>query len=273
MLKKLIKYEWKSVSFLLLILHVGLLVYSLVGNIGIQIFLSGVKRVDEMPKIMSILGIFYIIIYVIGIIAIMIATFFYLVKRIQINLFSDEGYLTHTLPVTPTQILTSKVLVFWGWMAIDFLCVTASFLILMTNKDSLPQIGQGFRLVWQALSTADGSILISGILMIAAGLAQYMLYDTGLLFFSICLGNLFKNHKTLGAIASFFGIKILTSMVTTGILLMVTPTNGFFGVIVNQSNGNYGNLFFIVSLIWYTILGIGFFFGSKYILTNKLNLE
>lgn len=41
MLKKLLKYDWKSVSLLLLILHGILLVYTLIGRLGIAFGLSG----------------------------------------------------------------------------------------------------------------------------------------------------------------------------------------------------------------------------------------
>lgn len=40
MLKKLLKYDWKSVSGLLLILHGILLAYTLIGRIGIAFGLS-----------------------------------------------------------------------------------------------------------------------------------------------------------------------------------------------------------------------------------------
>ena len=41
MLKNLLKYDWKSVSLLLLILHGILLVYTLIGRLGIAFGLSG----------------------------------------------------------------------------------------------------------------------------------------------------------------------------------------------------------------------------------------
>ena len=44
MLKKLLKYDWKSVSLLLLILHGILLVYTLIGRLGIAFGISGPRR-------------------------------------------------------------------------------------------------------------------------------------------------------------------------------------------------------------------------------------
>ena len=67
----------------------------------------------------------YIFVYVLFIFAIVVATYVYLAIRFQKNLFSDEGYLTHTLPVSPTKLIWSKMLVAWAWIAIDLVCVIA----------------------------------------------------------------------------------------------------------------------------------------------------
>lgn len=50
MLKKLFKYEWKSVSTLLLIVHGALLVYALIGRIGYQIYFSKFLSDSSNPE-------------------------------------------------------------------------------------------------------------------------------------------------------------------------------------------------------------------------------
>lgn len=121
MLKKLYKYDLKSVSLLLLILHAVLIVYSLVGHIGFS-FLKGGESFHtfEVSNLWGIAIGFYVLGFALFIFAIVIATIVYLAVRIQKNLFSDEGYLTHTLPVKPSQLLWSKVFVIWTWSVIDF---------------------------------------------------------------------------------------------------------------------------------------------------------
>lgn len=110
MLRKLYKYDLKSVSLLLVILHAVLLVYTVIGRIGIFIAERAQAFVSpEASRLWGIAGAFYIVGFILFILAIVIATVVYLAVRIQKNLFSDEGYLTHTLPVKPTQILWSKV--------------------------------------------------------------------------------------------------------------------------------------------------------------------
>ena len=95
MLKKLLKYDWKSVSLLLLILHGILLVYTLIGRLGIAFGIS--TSTDTLAaSVTTVYGIaagLYILVYVLFIFAIVVATYVYLAIRFQKNLFSDEGYL------------------------------------------------------------------------------------------------------------------------------------------------------------------------------------
>lgn len=140
MLKKLFKYDWKSVSLLLFILHGILLFYTLIGRIGISIAMSQSAShviTEDSAQVFGIVGMLYVLGFVLFIFAIMIATFVYLAARMQKSLFSDEGYLTHTLPVSPGKLLFSKILVFCTWSVLDILCVTLSILILVTYKDTL----------------------------------------------------------------------------------------------------------------------------------------
>ena len=99
MLKKLFKYDWKSVSLLLFILHGILLFYTLIGRIGISIAMSQSAShviTEDSAQVFGIVGMLYVLGFVLFIFAIMIATFVYLAARMQKSLFSDEGYLTHT---------------------------------------------------------------------------------------------------------------------------------------------------------------------------------
>ena len=66
MLKKLLKYDWKSVSVLLLILHGILLAYTLIGRIGIAFGLSryGETLTGAAFEAYGIVSGIYILLYV-----------------------------------------------------------------------------------------------------------------------------------------------------------------------------------------------------------------
>ena len=288
MLKKLYKYDWKSVSMLLLVLHGVLLAYSIIGRLAIAIaenFSSGVDtgidtRVSLITTIFGMGAVAYILIYAIFIVGIVLATILYLAVRMQKSLFSDEGYLTNTLPVSSDKLLWSKILVFWTWSAIDFLCVALSILILVSYPDTMQDIVNGFQTFFTSLLGFEGFGAMTDTIMLVLGvIIEYFFYFTSLILFSICLGSLFKTHKTLGAVVSFFGINIVQTIIMF-ILMFAIPSLSPISTVVTtdsgaviSSTGGSGNAQMIFTLIWYLLLSVGFYLGSRYILTKKLNLD
>lgn len=276
MLRKLYKYDLKSVSLLLVILHAVLLVYTVIGRIGIFIAERAQAFVSpEASRLWGIAGAFYIVGFILFILAIVIATVVYLAVRIQKNLFSDEGYLTHTLPVKPTQILWSKVFVIWTWSVIDFICVVISVFTLITYKDTLPEILKGASTFFRTLFGNFGfTNWLEEVITLLAGLSQYFGFYPLLLLFAMCLGNLFKSHKIMGTLLSFFGLNIVLSFLSTMITFIIPGLSPFMQANLTQDNLSvYSGRLMIFTLVWNILFSAIFFVGSRYILTKKLNLD
>lgn len=280
MLKKLLKYDWKSVSGLLLILHGILLAYTLIGRIGIAFGLSkyGDTLTGSVTEAYGIVSGIYILIYVFFIMAIMVVTGVYLAARFHKNLFSDEGYLTHTLPVSPAKIMWSKILVSWAWSVIDAVFVVASIMMLVLFKQTFEPFKNVVCEFFSILAGVYGmqnQVLM--ILLILTVLAQFFGCYTMLVLFSMCLGSLFKTHKILGAVVSFFGINIILSIVSTIIMFAVPgwSSTGSVSVTAAANGGFIGgeNSIFLFTFVWNLALAVVFFLGSRYILSRKLNLE
>ena len=276
MLRKLYKYDLKSVSLLLVILHAVLLVYTVIGRIGIFIAERAQAFVSpEASRLWGIAGAFDIVGFILFILAIVIATVVYLAVRIQKNLFSDEGYLTHTLPVKPTQILGSKVFVIWTWSVIDFICVMISVFTLITYKDTLPEILKGASTFFGTLFGSFGfTNWLEEVITLLAGLSQYFGFYPLLLLFAMCLGNLFKSHKIMGTLLSFFGLNIVLSFLSTMITFIIPGLSPFMQANLTQDNLSvYSGRLMIFTLVWNILFSAIFFVGSRYILTKKLNLD
>lgn len=276
MLRKLYKYDLKSVSLLLVILHAVLLVYTVIGRIGIFIAERAQAFVSpEDSRLGGIAGAFYIVGFILFILAIVIATVVYLAVRIQKNLFSDEGYLTHTLPVKPSQLLWSKVFVIWTWSVIDFICVVISVFTLITYKDTLPEILKGASTFFGTLFGNFGfTNWLEEVLTLLAGLSQYFGFYPLLLLFAMCLGNLFKSHKIMGTLLSFFGLNIVLSFLSTMITFIIPGLSPFMQANLTQDNLSvYSGRLMIFTLVWNILFSAIFFVGSRYILTKKLNLD
>lgn len=276
MLKKLYKYDLKSVSLLLFILHAVLIVYTVIGRIGIFVAEKAQAFSSlEASRLWGIAGAFYILGFVLFIFAIVVATIVFLGIRIQKNLFSDEGYLTHTLPVTPAQLLWSKIFVIWTWSVIDFICVAISIFTLITYKDTLPEILKGVSTLFGTLFGSFGfTNWLEEVMTLLAGLTQYFGFYPMLLLFAMCLGNLFKSHKVMGTILSFFGLNIILGFLNTMITFFIPGLSPFMQTNLTQDNLSvYSSRLMIFTLVWNVLFSIIFFIGSQYILTKKLNLD
>ena len=123
MLSRLMKYEMRSQSRLLLPLHALLLLASILG----RFFITG-KVYQRVPTVVFII---LITLYLFSLVGISTGTQLFISVRFYQSLFSDEGYLAFTLPVTPGQHLLARTLVGGLWALIDTVIIFASFIILV----------------------------------------------------------------------------------------------------------------------------------------------
>ena len=72
---------------------------------------------------------------VIVISSIAIFTYIYSGYHFHKNVFTDQGYLTNTLPVTPSQLLLSKELAALLWLLIDVVVISISIFILVGSTE------------------------------------------------------------------------------------------------------------------------------------------
>lgn len=124
MLKKLIKYDFKALNRYLLLIHAFLLAAAA----AVRIFLTEPLRIGDSRSV--IVSTFGIILFVLIAVGISFATSLLTAIRFYKNLFSDEGYLTLTLPVTRGQHLFSKTIVGTAWCLLDQLLLLGSIFLI-----------------------------------------------------------------------------------------------------------------------------------------------
>ncbi len=105
MLKKLMKYDFKSVYKLWWIGAVSTLALSVLGGFLGEFFVTDRK----IPEPILVVAIFILVLVYIGFLAFAIFSEILVYLRYYKNLFTDEGYLTFTLPAKRQSILNSKV--------------------------------------------------------------------------------------------------------------------------------------------------------------------
>ena len=102
MLTKLLKYDFKSLSKVLLPVY------------GISLLLALLTRIANILadkfSVFSVPSGFISAIFVIILIAVPIVTFIFTILKFYQNLVKDEGYLMHTIPVSKHSLILSKAI-------------------------------------------------------------------------------------------------------------------------------------------------------------------
>lgn len=106
MLNKLLKYDFKAVFKYWWIAAISSVVLALAGGWSISIFDSS----KELPTILYVVATIVAIIAVMGVVAFSFITVIFVYTRFYKNFFTDEGYLTFTLPVKRSELLNSKII-------------------------------------------------------------------------------------------------------------------------------------------------------------------
>lgn len=106
MLKKLIKYDFKAIFKYWWIAALASMIMSVLGGFCLLV-MSSEKDLPDMIETVSILG-FVLVCF--SFLAFVLASIILIIKRYYTNFFTDEGYLTFTLPVRKHQLLNSKLI-------------------------------------------------------------------------------------------------------------------------------------------------------------------
>lgn len=136
MLKQLLKYEFKAMKRLYFGLYLALALLSVV--LGVS-FRQENARVDNTN--FGRLEVILMVLYLSVIFAIAVLCFVSTVQRFYKNLLGREGYLMHTLPVTETQLILSKLITSMVWVLcsglVGIVCITGMVSIGVLDAEVL----------------------------------------------------------------------------------------------------------------------------------------
>ena len=202
----------------------------------------------------------------------------YLGVRFYQTMYTDQGYLTHTLPVTKHQLLLSKILVSGLWIFFLMLSLYLSVFILGASMLSL-FLPQGYSLasLWRELGLNFGELLeligeemdfnvIRWLVTLVVTTILSPFATVTILFGAISMGQLFGKHRVLAAILSYIGI-----MVAVSVLSSVFRSILMFSRIT--SAGSYLNNSLDSSIIINLLLAVGLYFVSWHVTSNRLNMQ
>ena len=214
-------------------------------------------------------------------------TFFFVVYDFFKSLFSPQGYLSFTLPVSSNQLLGSKVIVYGGWMLLSYAAVMLTSVYLM-NYTADEVIGMEKISLVESLLTMLGDFpsttqIIAYLVYMVLMFFVIFLSFVSIVYFSITVSHvrLLQKHSVVASIVIFF----VTALVFLWISFKMTDIVNFVMVFNDDKTLSFGILSPTEYLVGnqlgmevtpgfaFLVLDIIMFFATSYIMHKKVNLK
>ena len=277
MVKKLFKHE------IAYYMRSMLPVYGILG--AIAVFGRIIQFFEADNTIYNTVNIIAILSYVVAIIAVMAMSYVFTITRFYRHLFTSEGYLSFTLPVTPTQHILTKLTTAVITHAASLVVILLSACII-TAGDVLVEvikaaayivdlIPERLAFTFKETTAAQWQVniwlfVIEFILLLVTAVIYQMLLFYG----CITVGQTFSKNRILAAVGAYFGYYLATQAVGT-VLVIVSqflPWETFSDIFYAAPIGCI-HILTIGYILLNLLIATGLFFVSRYIVRHRLNLE
>lgn len=272
MLGKLIKYEFRSGWKIIALMNVFVMI---VGGLGCFEF----NRVNyKDPTLFQMFTMITVLMfYMLTIFAVNIGCSIYIAVRYYKNLYTNEGYLMHTLPVTPRQLLLSKLTVHSLYSIVSALVTVVSIfafiaVVLANTGEVSDEIFREFlaefeRDLGMSFTTYMLFMTVCSIISTIQGILH--------IYVSIAIGQMASKYKVLASIGVY--IAIYTVMNIIGMIASFAIASAYtFGTISRRGAVYTGLGSSSVSLFGFLIalvMTIVFYAVTEQLMKKKLNLD
>jgi len=213
MLGKLLKYDLKWVYKPLIVFYLLALIFSIIGR--------GLTEIEN-SFIFNIVGKICIGAAIAMIVNVLINNLMRVWVRFIRNMYKDEAYLTHTLPVRKSTIYLSKILSAIITMITSSLVILLCIAICYYSKENLEWLKQAV----EFMANAYDSTVISFVMTILIVLFLELLFALFAGYIGIILGHKSNNMKMVKSVIFGFISYMIPSIVTLiGLYIL-----GFFNV-------------------------------------------
>lgn len=209
MLGKLIKYEWKATVKLMLVTYGALALATIMGSLS----LYQLNYADEQGMQTFAVWIVLLCVYFFAVVGIYVGDFIYLCAHYHKTMYSAQGYLTHTLPVSSAAVFGAKTLTAYIWMLISSFVSMLSVLIVL-QVSTRGAFGRAVSIDnWELISRhinedtglSAGVFLFSVIINLLLSLLIILLH----IYASMAIGQLFNTRRAAFSILAAFCLYML----------------------------------------------------------------
>ena len=277
MILKLFKYDFMNIGKKLIPFYIAALVIGIINRF--LLLTTDISRMERENNFLAMFGspLLYFAYFVV-VFGIFCMTVFVIITRYSSSIYGNEGYLTNTLPLKPSQIILAKLINFLIWIFISYFVIFVSMFILFPFEFFIRNIIKDTEF-YQNLNTMvkeffSSKYIFMSILQLIYNLLAHV-QSILIIFLSIAIANLFKSYKVVVGVIAFFIISIIFSFIGASVTYS-TISNLDVPVIYGDTdptiflslrNGT------ITSILYSLISSVLLFFGVHYLHTHNLNLE
>lgn len=266
MLAKLLKHEIKTTAGVLGLLSLGALAVGGLGGLMLRYLISSGDGGNE-GALTGVIGILLLFVFI-ALVCYALGSGIFLAYQFYRKKFTDEGYLTFTLPVRPWQIFLSSLLNILLWSLIISIVMIVSmsliFLIGLINSQFIEDMKLAIREM-QEIFQYDfyGSIPKYSIpLQIAASVVEFISQNI-VVMTCVTLGAVVaRKRKLLGAVGAYFCYSMIYSALSGW---LITPS------LMGEAGWTL-NTYHIIMIVYMLVWAAGGFVLSCWLMKRKLNL-
>ncbi len=263
MLRKLLKYDLKWIYKVIAVFYILALFFSIIGRL-----LSNIENSVIFKVVTQITFGFAIAMMVSS----LINCFMRLWARFIRNLYKDESYLTHTLPVEKKTIFAAKVLAAAITVFSTAVIIIICLFICYYSKENLQVLKSTLEL---AASTYDTTV-INLLLLVAGVFFLEVMFMILIGYIGIILGYKSNKNKILRTLVIGFGLYIVTQIITLSIVFIFGLFNSNIMNLINTTdiiNIDTIKLLMLAGIGIYIIYIVFYYFLGNESLKKGVNVE
>lgn len=284
MFSKLLKHEWKANVGLMSILTLAVVGVGILGTIALRVLVNYGDAITQSESVLVLLMFplsTLVFVSYMGIAVYVAAVGFVLMYRFYKHKFTDEGYLTFTLPVKTNHIFLSSGLNMVIWTVISFLVALLMYAMMLLcgtaqeglfNDDIVEAFGS-LGIFMDGIGEEFTELMGAGFVpLLILNVLVVPLFSSVIAMTCVTLGAVVaKKHKILAIIGISYGVNMVLSI----LLSVVTYLPLFIAVIIDPSMESpmlYITLTLILTFLLQAGITVGGYFLSTRLMKNKLNL-
>ncbi|MBE5757275.1 MAG: hypothetical protein E7342_05745 [Clostridiales bacterium] len=261
MIKKLLKYDLKKMSNLLIYLYPIALAVSILTRL--------IKLGDSVQLVFIISQVFAGITYsIIG--SILVNTFVQILVAFNQSFYKDQSYLTHTLPVEKQKLLLSKYLSALIIILTSIVVSVVSLFIVLYTKELM----QGLKGLIQMAVSGFNMSGTAFILLIAGIFFAQICFLISAGFTAIVKAHTYNEKRTLKGLIWFVIYYMASMLITfTAVALALLVSGNIKSMFLEVLPANVFTIIMVTAVILYVLFAITFYFMCNRLFKKGVNVD